>query len=66
MAFLWHRKSPRKAWKVPRLPTHLAGLAFPKFYLYYLASQLVHIHDWLHPIPADSCTPTEAAIDSSM
>lgn len=43
----------------------MAGLAFPNFYLYYLASQLVNIHDWLHPNSNYACTTTEGAIVSS-
>lgn len=27
----------------------LAGLAFPRFQQYYLATQLIPIHDWLRP-----------------
>lgn len=49
-----------------RLPSHMAGLAFPNFFLYYLASQLVHIHDWLHPVSANASTTTEGAIAASM
>ena len=64
--FLWKGGSPKVALETLRLPAHLAGLAFPDFFLYYLASQLVHIHDWLCPFPANSCTSTEGAIASSL
>lgn len=64
--FLWSGKSPRVALETLRLPTHLAGLALPNFYLYHLASQLVHIHDWLHPAAGNACTSTEGAIASSL
>lgn len=65
-AFLWNGKPPRVAIETLRLPAHLTGLAFPNFYLYYLVSQLVHSHDWLHPFVANTCTTTEGAIDASL
>lgn len=46
--------------------SNLTGLAFPNFYLYYLASQLVHIHDWLYPVSTNACDTTEGAIASSL
>lgn len=52
---------PRMALESLRPLTHLAGLAFPNFYLYYLESQMVHIHDWLHPVSINACTTTEVA-----
>lgn len=64
MAFLWNCRSPSAALETLRLPAHLAGLVFPNFYLYYLASQLVHIRDWLHPAVANACTSTDGAIAS--
>lgn len=66
MAFLWNARPPRVALKMLRLPTHLTGSAFPKLYLYYLASQLVHNHDCLHPIAENTCTTTKGAIASSL
>lgn len=65
IAFLWNGRPPRVALEMLRLPSHLAGLAFPNFYLYYQASQLVNIHDWLHPDSNNACTTTEGAIVSS-
>lgn len=59
ITFLWNGKSPRVALETLRLPSHLAGLAFPDFYLYYQASQLVNIHDWLLPDSNNACTTTE-------
>lgn len=63
--FLWNRRAPKMALEILKLPSNLAGLACPNFYLYYLASQLVVMHDWLHSSPANACTITEAAIVSS-
>lgn len=64
-AFLWNRRPPRVALETLHPPSHMAGLALPNFYLYYLASQLVNIHDWLHPNSNNACTTTEGAIVSS-
>lgn len=57
--FIWQYLAPRIVLEVLKLVTHLAGLAFPNFYLYYLESQLVHIHDWLNPTSAITCTTTK-------
>lgn len=54
--FLWNGRSPRVA-LATWLLAYLAGLVSPNFYLYYLASQLVHIHDWLHLVAANACNP---------
>lgn len=62
--FPWNGRPPRVALETLRLPSHLAGLAFPDFYRYYQASQLVNIHDWLHPDSNNTCTTTEGAIVS--
>lgn len=38
----------RIALRTLQLPTSKQGLAFPNLYLYYLATQLVTLCDWLH------------------
>lgn len=64
--FLWNRRAAKLALEFLKLPSHLAGLAFPNLYIYYLASQLVVVHDRLHPSPYNACTYAEAAIASSL
>lgn len=63
--FLWYGRVPRVALDILKLPTHVAGLAFPDFSAYYIASLLVYVYDWLPPSSANACTTVEAAIISS-
>ena len=64
-SFLWGGGAVRIAKDTLQLPVLEGGLALPCLQMYYIASQLAHVHWWFYPEANNAATALEAAILTS-